>query len=120
MKGLSSIVSNYYPFGARFMIVLLEDDKGNPALGSYCNAYAAKYKLPLDKIVVAIDPAKKSLIYYETNVVSLSVFTNRFSEITNKAETNNADALVWSLDFELKKMCTDLGLDPSECIPPKE
>ena len=90
------------------MIVLLEDDFGQPPSTTYCAQYAAKYGLPTDKILVTVDPAKKGLVYYESGVVSLSVITDRKGVITYKDEINNPSVFKWQIDYELKKMYEDL------------
>ena len=93
------------------MVVLLEDSGGQPPSLAYCESYASKYGLPADKIPVLIDPQKKSQVYYESPVVSLSVITNREGVITYKDEVNNASAFEWQLKYELKQMCGDLAAD---------
>ena len=90
------------------MIVLLEDDYQQPPGYDYCNAYADKYGIDQSMIPVLVDPAKKSLIFYESSVVSLSVITDRKGVITYKDEVNNAGAFKWQLNWELKLMCEEL------------
>ena len=90
------------------MVVLLEDDFQGPPSLSYCNAYAEKYGLDQERTPVLVDPEKKSDIFYESPVVSLSVITNRKGVITYKDEVNNAGSFEWQLRYELKVMCQEL------------
>ena len=117
MSALPEIVNEYYGYGVRFMVVLLEDDFGNMPSASYLNQYAAKYGLPLDKVLIAADGVKNSMPYYmenEISSVSLSVITDRTGKITYTDEINSAPPFKWQLDFELKRMCDELaaGTDP--------
>lgn len=96
------------------MVVLLEDDAGNPPNTDYCQSYADKYGLPQDKLIVAIDPLKKSQIFYESPVVSLSVITDRKGVIVYKDDINAPLAFKWQIDYELKKMCEELQAEDNE------
>jgi hypothetical protein len=111
------VINEYFNYGVRFMLVLLEDDVGAWATDAYCQQYASKYGLPLDKIVVATDPLKKSMPYYiatETSSVSLSVITDRKGIIVYTDEINAVGPFKWQIDYELKQMCDELaeGTDP--------
>ena len=106
--------------GIRMMVVLLEDDVANPPNGAYCQSYADKYGLDTSKIIVAIDPLKKSQVYYESPVVSLSIITNRRGEITYKDEINNPSAFKWQVDFEIKAMCDELASPDNEDVYTQE
>lgn len=108
MSELPGIINEYFPLGVRIMVVLLEDDAAQPPGYDYCNYYADKYGIDQEKLPVLIDPAKKSQIFYESGVVSLSVITNRQGVITYKDEVNNAGAFKWQLNWELKLMCEEL------------
>lgn len=105
-------MDEYYGYGVRFMIVLLEDDNGAKPTSAYLNQYAAKYSLPLDKILIGADPLKNSMPYYIENgisSVSNSVITDRNGGITYVDEINSAPPFKWQLDFELKRMCDELA-----------
>jgi len=105
---LPALTEQYFPLGVRIMVVLLEDDVQGPPSFAYCNQYADKYGLDQEKTPVLIDPEKKSQIFYESPVVSLSVITNRKGVITYKDEVNNAGAFAWQLRYELRTMCEEL------------
>ena len=112
MSALPEIVEEYYGYGVRFMVVLLEDDFGGMPTAQYLQQYAAKYCLPLDKILMGSDGGKNSMVYYVENgisSVSLSVITDRKGIITYTDEIHAAAPFKWQLDFELKRMCDELA-----------
>ena len=112
MSALPEIVEEYYGYGVRFMVVLLEDDLANMPTSQYLQQYAAKYSLPLDKVMMGADGVKNSKVYYDQNgitSVSLSVNTDRKGNITYTDEINAASPFKWQLDYELKRMCDELA-----------
>jgi hypothetical protein len=108
VSALPELLNAYFPNGVRFMLVLLEDDFGTAPDFGYCQSYAAKYGLDTDKMIVAIDPLKTSLAFYDSSNVSLSVITDRQGKIVFKDEITKAGPFKWQIDWELKKLCDEL------------
>ena len=77
-----------------------------------CKNYALEHGFdPLDdRVVFAIDPQGKSSDFYNNSGSSMSVLSNRFSEIVHKEVFDKAAIINWHIEYELDLMYEALGL----------
>lgn len=107
VDGLQQAVDSYYSQGVRFVTVLVESPYGNgPATSLDCKQYAAEngFGKPDSKVIFALDPTGKAGAYYNHTGNSVSVVTNRFTEIVHKEVFDKPAIIYWHIEYELDLM----------------
>ena len=87
--------------------MLVERPYGNgPATSLDCKQYAAEkgFDTPDSKVIFALDPTGNASAYYGTSGHSVSVVTNRFTEIVHKEVFDKPSIIYWHIEYELDLM----------------
>lgn len=76
-KTLKNIPQEYFDKGGRIIVNVLRDEKDKVANTAYCQGYAKSFKIPEDRIIVAVDPTQTTKKFNQTGNVPFHVVMDR-------------------------------------------
>lgn len=63
--------------GARIIVDVYQDTQGKPATAQYCQQYAKKHNIPLDRVIMAYDPTYDAVSVNKTGGTPFHILLDR-------------------------------------------
>ncbi|GMV42491.1 MAG: hypothetical protein AMXMBFR64_42070 [Myxococcales bacterium] len=76
-KTLKDIPQEYFDKGGRIIVNVLRDQNDKVANTTYCQGYAKSFKIPEDRIILAVDPTQTTKKFNQTGGVPFHVVMDR-------------------------------------------